>query len=161
MKRLPVWMKHGAPNTRNLGSLMILSWLCAIFSASPILAEESVTPGKRNLLSDCQSAALGIVENLESCEAALESQGRLHDAELKLKIKAIKASSDIKLKGAEQRIEILKGALEAARKEAERETWEHPGWWFAGGAVAGLAMTTAVFYGSVWAISKLRLSESQ
>ena len=93
---------------------------------------------------------------MEACEDSLLSNERLCSARLNLKVQAAKDSGEIKLKGAEERIKVLNAALEAVEERADREVWEHPGWWLAGGFVAGLGVATAIVYGSVWAVGQLR-----
>lgn len=73
-----------------------------------------------------------------------------------IKVKAAQRAGEVRLKGAEERIKVLEKALEAAEERADREIWEHPGWWMAGGAVAGVVLATAAVYGSIWAVGQLR-----
>ena len=164
-------MRHGKRSTRSCARLAILSLSCATLSAWPTLADESDTdvpveaeaattpPEERDwraLYKRCEEIALGVGHNLETCEAQLESNNRLCESRLEITQRAAADAATIRLQGAEARIKVLEAALEAAEERADREVWEHPGWWFAGGAVTGLAVATAVVYGGVWAVGQLR-----
>lgn len=118
----------------------------------PTRADESDTQA----IVDCQNAALGIAENLEACEAALESEKRLCAAREQLLVRTAREAGDLKLQGAEARINVLASALEEAEERADREVWEHPAWWVVGGFIGGVVVASVLVYSSIWAVGQLR-----